>query len=67
MRVALQTLGILLIAVVGLAAAVGAVLFQVSFVIYLALLLTVLALAGIISLCWGKLEVPDDAEHHEGA
>lgn len=59
MRVVLQTLGILLIAVLGLAAVVGSVLFHLSFVIYLALLLTVLAMAGIISLCWGKLEDPD--------
>jgi hypothetical protein len=59
MRVVLQTLGILLIAVIGLAAVIGSVLFQVSFVIYLALLLTVLAMVGIVSLCWGKLEDPD--------
>jgi hypothetical protein len=59
MRVVLQTLGILLIAVLGLVAVVGSVLFHISFVIYLALLLTVLAMAGIISLCWGRLEDPD--------
>jgi hypothetical protein len=55
----MQTLGILLIAVIGLVAVVGSVLCHVSFVIYLALLLTVLAMAGIVSLCWGKLEDPD--------
>lgn len=63
-RVVLQTLGILLIAVIGLAAVIGSVLFQVSFVIYIALLFTVLALAGIVSLCFGKLEDPQSGPPH---
>jgi len=63
-RVVLQTLGILLVAVLGLAAVVGSVLFQVSFVIYLALLLTVIALLGIVSLCFGKLEDPQPGPPH---
>ncbi len=63
MIVALQTLGILLIAVIGLAAVIGAVLFQASFVIYIALFLTVVAMIGIITLCFAKLEVDKDIPH----
>jgi len=61
--VAAQTLGILLIAVVGLAAVIGAVLFQVSFAIYIALFLTAVAMIAIIGLCFAKLEVDDETPH----
>lgn len=63
MLVAAQTLGILLIAVVGLAAVIGAVLFQASFVIYIALLLTLVAMVAIITLCFAKLEVDEETPH----
>ena len=56
MRVALQVLGMLALAVVGLAVVVGAVLFQVSFAIYVALALTALSLVGIVTLCFGRIE-----------
>jgi hypothetical protein len=61
--VALQTLGILLIAVIGLAAVIGAVLFHASFAIYIALFLTVVAMIGIITLCFAKLEVDENVPH----
>lgn len=55
MRVALQVLGFLVLAVVGLAAVVGTVLFHVSFVIYLALGLTAAMMIAIITLCFGRV------------
>ncbi len=55
MRVALQVLGFLVLAVIGLAAVVGTVLFHVSFVIYLALALTAACMVGILTLCFGRV------------
>lgn len=55
MRVALQVLGFLVLAVVALAAVIGAVLFQVSFAIYLALALTAACMVGIVTLCFGRV------------
>lgn len=55
MRVALQVLGFLVLSVVGLGAVVGAVLFQLSFVIYLALALTAALMIGILTLCFGRV------------
>lgn len=56
MRVALQVLGFLVLAVVALAAVIGTVLFQLSFVIYLALALTAACMVGILTLCFGRVE-----------
>ena len=55
MRVALQVLGFLVLSVVGLAAVIGTVFFQLSFVVYIALALTALTLVGIITLCFGRV------------
>lgn len=55
MRVALQVLGFLVLAVVGLAAVIGSVFFHLSFVVYIALALTGLTLFGIITLCFGRV------------
>jgi len=59
-----KTLGILLIAVVGLATVIGAVFFQVAFAIYVALFLTAVGLIGMIFLCFAKLEVEDETTPH---
>lgn len=55
MRVALQVLGMLVLAVVGLAAVIGTVFFHLSFVIYIALALTALSMVGILTLCFGRV------------
>jgi hypothetical protein len=54
-RVALQVLGFLGLAVIALAAVVGAVLFQLSFAIYVALALTAACMIGIVTLCFGRV------------
>lgn len=56
MRIALQVLGFLVLAVVALAAVIGTVLFQWSFVLYIALALTALSMVGLVTLCFGRIE-----------